>query len=194
MASPIYRIRPMKSGDIATVSALEQEVFHDPWPQTAFVQEVLFNSEAHYFILESCHIQRPASRWPWGKRASRRIYGFVGLRADLGQGHISTLAVHPAWRGHGLGELLLITVLAEALEMGLTNVTLEVRASNWIAQSLYRKYGFQTIERKSHYYRDGEDALLLIADITGACYREQLANHRQILEESTMETWRAPRC
>ena len=182
MASP-YRIRPMKGGDIAAVSALEQEIFRDPWPQTAYIQEVLFNSEAHYFVLESRPVQRPASRWLWKKRASRRIYGFVGLRANLEPGHISTLAVHPAWRGHGWGELLLITVLAEALEIGLTNVTLEVRASNWIAQSLYRKYGFQVSERKSHYYRDGEDALLLIADITGARYREQLATQRQRLRE-----------
>ncbi len=183
MAPLTYRIRPMKSGDIVAVSALDQEIFLDPWPQTAYVQEVLLNAGAHYFVLESRHTQRLCECWPWRKSARRRIYGFVGLRIILDQGHISTLAVHPAWRGQGLGELLLITVLEEALDVGLTSVVLEVRASNWIAQSLYSKYGFQPGERKSNYYRNGEDALLLYADITGARYREQLAIQQQRIRE-----------
>ncbi|MEA3307976.1 MAG: ribosomal protein S18-alanine N-acetyltransferase [Chloroflexota bacterium] len=170
----------MKSGDIAAVSALDQEIFLDPWPQEAYIQEVLLTPDTYYFVLES---NPPQSTCKWLWRKKRCIYGFVGLRATLDQGHISTLAVRPDWRGQSFGELLLITVLKKALDIGLTGVVLEVRASNHVAQSLYSKYGFQTAERKSHYYHNGEDALLLYADITGTRYRQLLVVQRQSLHE-----------
>ena len=39
---------------------------------------------------------------------------------------------------------------------------LEVRASNHIAQALYKDYGFEVVHRRPRYYRDNnEDALLM---------------------------------
>lgn len=41
-------------------------------------------------------------------------------------------------------------------------MTLEVRASNEIAQNLYRKYGFKAYGRRKGYYQDnGEDAIIM---------------------------------
>jgi ribosomal-protein-alanine N-acetyltransferase len=44
-------------------------------------------------------------------------------------------------------------------------VTLEVRASNRIAQELYKKHGFQATGRRPRYYSsDGEDATIMSTD------------------------------
>jgi ribosomal-protein-alanine N-acetyltransferase len=83
----------------------------------------------------------------------------------LDQAHIATLAVHPDYRGKGIAADLLIKVLVEAVNRGARRAMLEVRASNQIAQSLYKDYGFEIVNRRRRYYRDNdEDALLMNLD------------------------------
>ena len=59
------------------------------------------------------------------------------------EAHITAIAVAPAYRGLGVGELLLMGVIDVASGMGAQYVTLEVRVSNSLAQNLYRKYTFK---------------------------------------------------
>ena len=87
------------------------------------------------------------------------------MRVERGEGHISTLAIHPEWRGWGLGELLLHRALEQAIESDAHTISLEVRVSNNMAQTLYAKYGFATVSRLRGYYADGEDAYLMRADV-----------------------------
>ena len=88
--------------------------------------------------------------------------------------HVSTIAVHPDWRGHGVGEALFVHLLETALDLGAVTATLEVRVTNERAQGLYRKYLFEVVGRRKRYYRDnGEDALLMTAELP-AGYREQM--------------------
>jgi ribosomal-protein-alanine N-acetyltransferase len=82
--------------------------------------------------------------------------------AILEEAHITILAVHPHCQGQGLGQALLISLLMAAYDRGLERATLEVRASNKPALSLYQKFGFKTAGRRRRYYKDtGEDALIL---------------------------------
>jgi ribosomal-protein-alanine N-acetyltransferase len=46
-------------------------------------------------------------------------------------------------------------------------VKLEVRESNDRARSLYRRFGFERHHTVPRYYDDGEDALVLVADLAG---------------------------
>jgi ribosomal-protein-alanine N-acetyltransferase len=49
-----------------------------------------------------------------------------------------------------------------ATGIGASKVTLEVRVSNETAQTLYRKYGFETQGRRVRYYSDNnEDAYIM---------------------------------
>lgn len=90
------------------------------------------------------------------------LVGLGCLWAILEEAHITILAVHPCYRRQGLGQALLIALLTTAFERGLERATLEVRASNSSALSLYHKFGFKTAGRRRHYYQDtGEDALIL---------------------------------
>ena len=90
------------------------------------------------------------------------LLGMGCLWAILEEAHITILAVHPHYQCQGLGQALLIALLAAASERGLERATLEVRVSNSAALSLYHKFGFKTAGRRRHYYQDtGEDALIL---------------------------------
>ena len=90
------------------------------------------------------------------------IVGLVGILTSAGQMHIVVIASHPRERRQGIGELLLIATIAEAIKIGAENATLEVRKSNMVARSLYRKYGFADVGIRSRYYSDNrEDAIIM---------------------------------
>ncbi|MEA3396242.1 MAG: ribosomal protein S18-alanine N-acetyltransferase [Chloroflexota bacterium] len=154
-----YNIRRMTPADLPAVTSLEQQVFKEPWPESAYVQEIYHNSHARYFVLE---LTPPFALTRRRKsRSARAICGFMGVRVKRGKGHISTLAVHPEWQGQGWGEILLIVALEQVVLLKANGVRLEVRVSNEAARRLYAKYGFTIRRRLYRYYRDGEDALLL---------------------------------
>jgi len=80
----------------------------------------------------------------------------------LEEAHITILAVHPLYHGQGLGKAILYSLLRTATDIGLERATLEVRDSNYVAISLYQKFGFKTAGRRRGYYKDNnEDALIL---------------------------------
>ncbi|MEI2422887.1 ribosomal protein S18-alanine N-acetyltransferase [Arthrospira platensis SPKY2] len=90
------------------------------------------------------------------------VIGIGCLWAIVDEAHITLLAIHPDYRGLGLGADLLRALLQLAQQRGLSHATLEVKPSNHIAQSLYQKFGFQIAGRRKKYYADtGEDALIL---------------------------------
>jgi ribosomal-protein-alanine N-acetyltransferase len=93
------------------------------------------------------------------------ILGFAGMWLMFDEAHITTIGVKRSMRGRGLGELMLVHLVEAAREMGARRLTLEVRVSNQVAQSLYRKYSFKEEGlRKRYYSDDGEDALIMWSD------------------------------
>ena len=61
--------------------------------------------------------------------------------------------------------MLLSFYLELAKMSGVKNVSLEVRASNNVAISLYEKNGFKFSHKREKYYKNGEDALVLIKEL-----------------------------
>lgn len=105
---------------------------------------------------------RPTAAATSNHPSSYPIVGYGGLWAAVDEGHITTIAVHPLSRGHGIGELLLNGLIDLAFEMNMATLTLEVRRSNTVAQNLYLKYGFVLTGHRPRYYSDnGEDALIM---------------------------------
>jgi len=187
-----YRTRPMKPGDISAVIAIDQQSFPSPWPALAFSYE-LRQPHSHYYVLLKPTVNEPTAREPRWRRWLDRILdplkespviGYVGFRSQgrPPSAHISTLAVHPDWRGKGLGELLLLMALEQSLKLEVGTVSLEVRASNQVAQRLYRKYGFQLKCVRRGYYRDGENAWLMEVEMHRSAYRARLTHLRQVLK------------
>jgi ribosomal-protein-alanine N-acetyltransferase len=79
----------------------------------------------------------------------------------LDEAHIATIASHPDWRGCGLGQWIMLALLDAAMARGAATSTLEVRAGNLPARRLYEKLGYEVTGVRTHYYRDGEDGLIM---------------------------------
>ena len=168
-----YALHPMAVGDIPTVAAIENIVFTLPWSPSSFRYEVKNNSSSVYLVLRygpwSCShtspLLRPVRRLLRPGRQDSSLLGYAGFWMMVDEAHICTLALRAEWRGRGLGELLLASLIDKAMEYPVQMVTLEVRVSNTVAQSLYRKYGFQIVGRRKRYYSDnGEDAYIMSTD------------------------------
>jgi ribosomal-protein-alanine N-acetyltransferase len=186
-----YTIRTMEPGDVPTVAFIEQLSFPTPWPASSFMYELTRSKQSFYYVLlrpigdESTSSEQRWRRWLRGVVGSSeddRIIGYMGFRIRGTEAHISTIAVHPDWREKGLGELLLLVAMEQAVERGGSVVSLEVRESNRVAQSLYRKYGFRFQGVHRGYYRDGEDAWLMEVEVGGRAYWARLARLRRALE------------
>jgi ribosomal-protein-alanine N-acetyltransferase len=129
------------------------------WSPDAFRNE-LNNHMAHYWLLEDTE--------------TALVWGYMGCWDILGEGHITTIAIHPKARGLGWGEVLLAHLLAHLHLAKVESITLEVRTSNFSAQNLYYKYGFKQVGRRPRYYQDTkEDALLLTYTVREAHDTEQ---------------------
>ncbi|SFM32937.1 ribosomal protein S18-alanine N-acetyltransferase [Salibacterium qingdaonense] len=143
-------IRFMEERDLEGILKVEHDAFQMPWTKYAFFNELMNNQFAHYLVVE------------WGSD----IIGYCGVWIIIDEAHITNIAIHSAYRGYKLGELLMKNVLDMAHAYGAVTMTLEVRVSNLIAQSLYKKLGFQPGGIRKNYYVDNkEDALVMWVNI-----------------------------
>lgn len=119
------------------------------------------------------------------------VAGLVGVWFVLDEAHIVIIGSRPRDRRRGIGELLLIGAIEAAIRHGARVVTLEVRASNEVARSLYRKYGFREVGVRKRYYADNnEDAVIMTtppvqADEYRANFDEQIRDHAERWGESS---------
>ncbi|MFD1738212.1 ribosomal protein S18-alanine N-acetyltransferase [Bacillus salitolerans] len=142
--------RLMTVADIDQVLMIEHASFTVPWSHEAFYNEMVNNPYASYIILQE----------------GNTIIGYCGLWVVMEDAHITNIAVLPSYRGRKLGEALLNQAIELAKALGSERLSLEVRVSNHVAQSLYRKLGFQNGGIRKNYYTDnGEDALVMWVNI-----------------------------
>ncbi len=181
MPGTSYIIRRMEYEDIRQVAQIDREAFPGEWvfrSQAAYKQD-LDNPSIRYIV--ACRNKdatesgrRVAPRPSWFKRVfgyERRldtreyIVGFAGFWMMVREAHIIAIGVRNGYRQLGIGEGLLIATIELAQILNANIVTLEVRASNVVAQELYKKYGFQVTGRRLKYYSsDGEDAIIMSTD------------------------------
>jgi ribosomal-protein-alanine N-acetyltransferase len=136
----------MEMEDIDQILVIERLSFTIPWSREAFNNELTHNQYARYLVMEE----------------EERIIGYCGLWIVLDEAHVTNIALLPDYRGKGLGTDLLSQATIEARKLGACTMTLEVRVSNYIAQSLYRKLGFENGGIRKNYYSDNqEDALVM---------------------------------
>jgi len=90
------------------------------------------------------------------------VVGYGGVWLILDEGHITNIAVHPEYRGIGVGNAILEALIEICKIEQITSMTLEVRKSNTIAQNLYKKYGFLEEGIRKNYYTDTkEDGVIM---------------------------------
>jgi [ribosomal protein S18]-alanine N-acetyltransferase len=145
-----FVFRYMTEEDIDQILEVEHASFATPWSREAFYNEIYQNKFAVYIVLEE----------------DDKIIGYCGAWVVIDEAHITNIAILPSYRGRQLGEALLRKMMSIAKDMGARSMTLEVRVTNHVAQSLYRKLGFQNGGIRKNYYSDNqEDALVMWVNI-----------------------------
>ncbi|HEY8424901.1 MAG TPA: ribosomal protein S18-alanine N-acetyltransferase [Limnochordales bacterium] len=143
-------IDPMRVKDLNDIMVIERLSFSTPWSRAAFLSELLDNDRAHYLVA----------------RVDGRAVGYVGIWLVADEGHITNVAVHPDYRGRGVGRRLMEAITDLARRKGMRRMTLEVRKSNIRAQRLYESLGFRSAGIRRGYYRDNnEDAIIMWRDL-----------------------------
>ena len=87
--------------------------------------------------------------------------GMILARVAADEMEVLTLAVCPATRRRGVGTALLEAAIAWAQSCGAVTAFLEVAEDNLAARELYTRVGFVPVGRRSAYYSNGTDALVL---------------------------------
>lgn len=185
-------MRHMRLEDIPQVVQVDELSFPTPWSARTYQFEITNRETSHLVVLEAPGVDagQPGGlrtffqRLRGPKTTGGVIVGYGGCWLIAGEAHISTIAVHPAYRGRNLGELLLVGMLARAVRLEAEYSVLEVRVSNSPAQALYRKYEYEVTGVRRGYYRDnGEDAYLMEVRPLDAAYRTRLQERISALRQ-----------
>jgi ribosomal-protein-alanine acetyltransferase len=141
-------IRTARATDAAALAALDRDAFGRDRPEAELAADL-----AHPDAV-------------WGIAEDRDPIGFVELRAHPPDGELLNLAVARSLRRKGLGAALLRWGLDAVAEREVERVFLEVRVGNAAAIALYLGSGWEQVGIRRRYYRDGEDALVLMTALT----------------------------
>lgn len=145
-----FVLRKANIKDLDHVVEIENLSFADPYSRMLLKGLILY---APVFIVAECN---------------KRIIGYVCATVEKDgvlYGHIVSIAVHPNYRRRGIGSALLLRAIEDLRKMGVKIVYLECRVSNEAAINFYKKHGFRIIKRIPSYYRDGEDAYVMVKSI-----------------------------
>ena len=178
-----FAVRLLRPEDVPQSVEIEREAFPTLFPPTSFQRE-LRKRMASYLV--ACRTERIQAGSPdaggrggivgkvlsntgavfRGSRSGRDfIAGFLGTWYIVDEAHIVSVGVRDRYRRSGIGEMLLIAAIEQAMTRGAGVVTLEVRSSNRPAINLYRKYGLSERGVRKGYYADNrEDALIMTTE------------------------------
>lgn len=130
--------------DIKEIAELEKQCFFVPWSENGILEAMNHNTVFFKAVSESGFI------------------GYISVTAVAGEGYINNIAVSRDFRGAGVGSMLLDRAVTFSRDSGLEFVSLEVRASNSAAISLYKKADFKEEGlRRSFYENPKEDGVIM---------------------------------
>lgn len=138
-------IEKMNESNVQGVKEISDLSFSSPWSLDALNKE-LSNERATYVVI----------------KLGNKVVGFGGMWILFDEAEITNIAVHPEYRGHSFGDIIVDNMIKVAKDLGATCMTLEVRASNLPAINLYKKHSF-SIEgtRKNFYENPREDGHIM---------------------------------
>lgn len=148
-------IRQAERADLLAVYRIERASFPQPWPYGAF----------EGFLGQDGFLVAVGDRGAGPGEVCGYVIADVVTEFGRTSGHVKDLAVALDWRGRGVGSQLLDRGLAVLSAGGARLAKLEVRVGNDAARALYESFGFAPNRVVPEYYDDGEDALVLLADL-----------------------------
>ena len=144
----VYTLRTMVAADLPAVLAIEERSHLHPWSAALFSRE-LENPLSTLLVAET----------------DARIVGYLCVWLVAGEAEIHNVATDLRWQRQGVGRFLMTALAKWLVEQRAEGVFLEVRAGNQAANRLYERCGFVCTARRTGYYHDGEDALLMACTV-----------------------------
>lgn len=138
----------MKREHIDGLVVVEEQCFNSGFARKTFEKE-LENKIAEY-IVAVC---------------DGMILGYAGLWNICGTADIIDVAVHKDFRRQGIAQKMMEKLIDICKEKEISEINLEVRESNFAAQSLYSGLGFEKCGERANYYKDRETAILMKKEI-----------------------------
>lgn len=142
-----YRLAQKK--DFEAVLALENECFKEPYSRKELEYEFNENPVNKIIVAED----------------DGMVIGFIDYLITFNSATIMQVAVTKNYRSIGIATQLLSEMensFPKEIEDLVETITLEVRVSNKAAVNLYTKNGYKIVVVKSHYYKDGENAIYMV--------------------------------
>lgn len=144
--------REMTLDDLVVIEKMEQELFGiSAWRLEDYRTDLLDNPYSSYYVVEK----------------NGEILGYCGYFALYENAEILTIGVTKAHQGQGYARMMMDIMLEGAKNKKASMMSLEVRVSNVRAQKLYSGYGFEVAGVRPRYYKDGENALLMVKSLEG---------------------------
>lgn len=122
-----YSLRPMVASDLPAVASLDMLSFTPLWQNSLPA-------------LQQAHAQAGVSTVL--EYEGELIAYQISTKNPFGA-HLARLAVHPNYRGKGLGYLLVQNLLQQTVRLGIGRVTVNTQSDNTDSLALYNKMGFR---------------------------------------------------
>lgn len=139
-------IREAHNQDIDQLIAIEELCYDHPWPREAFEEEIERDDVGISLVAEDEGL----------------IVGFLSGMAVVDEFRLHNIAVHPDFRGRGVGRGLIEAVESLCQQRDFRRILLEVRKDNEVARRLYLGLGFEAAGTRKDYYGLGQDAYLYV--------------------------------
>ena len=146
MVKPGYQFRAMQATDLDAVMQIEPTLYSHPWTRGNFNDSLKSQHEA------------------WVLMRQDTMIGYALMMIVLDETELLNISIALPYQRQGLGRMLLMQMTAHARALGVTNMFLEVRASNTAAIALYACAGFAEVNVRRDYYpaeKGREDAVIM---------------------------------
>lgn len=165
---PELELTRMRRRHLRRVLAIESRVYPRPWSASLFLAELSQRASRTYLVA----------------RHDGDVVGYAGMMYMGREAHVTNIAVDPHFHGRKVGTRLLLALSTEAIARGADTISLEVRVSNKVAQSMYEKFGFSAAGiRKGYYIETHEDALVMVVrEANSTDYRLRLQAIREEID------------
>ncbi len=137
----------MQDWHLPAVFAMEEQLFAgEEWSHDQFREEL---------------DNMPDTRLYWVALDDKRVVGYCGILLLNDFADITTIAVAPEFRKHGLGTAMVKMMATHAIERGAARMLLEVRTTNDNAINFYKRFGFEVIAERPNYYGPNLNAYVM---------------------------------
>lgn len=142
----MVKIERLIKEDIPQVVLLEEELLGDSLGKEMLENEI--NNESICFL---------------AAKDNKKVLGYIGAYVIEGEMEILNFVVDKMHQHSGIGTLLFNTLLE--LYPNTKSIILEVRENNEQGINFYKKNNFNVISKRKHYYKNGDDALVMMKEL-----------------------------